>query len=214
MAYGSCGRSRKEPDTQNQMKQQKITWQPTVYALLFLIAVPVLFFIYMTQNQARIQEQNRVYAEDSARQTAERIESEFNNALQRIQNSAYLVSTDGNDQEINVRVLKEMEENATFDAIRFTGTDGVNLASSGETSNSSDREYFARGMEGKSGLETVEQSRITGKPMMVFYAPIYQGGNVSGMFLGLYFAEDYLQDMLAASYFGEAAEVFLCTREG
>ena len=34
------------------------------------------------------------------------------------------------------------------------------------------------------------------------------------MFLGLYFAEDYLQDMLTATYFGEKADVFLCTQEG
>ena len=77
------------------MKQHKKTWQPVIYALLFLTAIPVLFFIYTVQNRARIQEQNRIYAEDSAKQMATRIESEFDNALQRIKNSAYLVSTDG-----------------------------------------------------------------------------------------------------------------------
>ncbi|NBH72029.1 hybrid sensor histidine kinase/response regulator [Clostridiaceae bacterium] len=196
------------------MRQQKKTWQPILYAFLFLAAVLVLFFIYTTQNKARIQEQNRVYAEDCARQTAGRIGSEFNNALQRIQNSAYLVSTGGNGSEINAQVLKELEENTTFDAIRFTNADGLNLASNGETSDSSDRNYFIRGIQGESGLETVAQSRITGKPMMVFYAPIYSGKEISGMFLGLYFAEDYLKNMLTTSYFGEAADLFLCTQDG
>ena len=196
------------------MKEQRKTWQSTVCALLFLIAVPVLFYIYMTQNQARIQEQNRVYAEDAARQTAERIESEFNYALQRIQNSAYLVGSGGFGQEVDAHVLKNLEGNTTFDAIRFTGADGVNLASDGATSDSSDRDYFIRGMRGESGLETVEQSRLTGRPMMVFYAPVQREGEISGMFLGLYFAEDYLRDILVASYFGETADVFLCTLEG
>ena len=58
-------------------------WQPVSYAFLFLAVVSVLFFIYTAQNQGRIQEQNRVYAEDCARQTAERIGSEFDNALDR-----------------------------------------------------------------------------------------------------------------------------------
>lgn len=66
------------------MEQQKKTWQLIVYAILFLAAVLVLFFIYTTQNRGRIQEQNRIYAEDCARQTANRIESEFNNGIQRI----------------------------------------------------------------------------------------------------------------------------------
>lgn len=196
------------------MKQSIKTWKPILYALLFLTAVLVLFYIYTTQNEARIQEQNKVYAEDCARQTASRITSEFDNALQRIQNSAYLVSSEKSDPEINSEVLKEMENNTTFDAIRFTNVDGLNLASNGDTNNSADRDYFARGMQGESGLETVAESRLTGKPMMVFYAPIYGNSKIAGMFLGLYFAEDYLRDMLTATYFGEKADVFLCTREG
>lgn len=197
----------------NQMKKNK-TWQLVVYAFLFLSAILILFYIYTTQNRIRIQEQNLIYAEDCARQTVDRIESEFNNARQRIENSAYLVSASGNGSAVNAGVLKDLEENSNFDAVRFTNTDGLNLASNGGTNDSSDREYFIRGMQGESGLETVEASRLTGKPMMVFYAPTYNKQEISGMFLGLYFAEEYLQDMLATTYFGEADSVFLCTKDG
>ena len=154
------------------MKQQKKTWQPVVYAFIFLIAVLVLFNFYTSLNRSRIQEQNRVYAEDSARHTVKRIESEFDNALQRIENNAYLVGASGGAGQVDARVLKEWEENTTFDAVRFTNRDGVNLASNGVISDSSDRNYFVRGMRGESGLETVSASRITGKPMMVFYSPV------------------------------------------
>ncbi len=196
------------------MEQQRKTKQHIIYAVLFLIAVLVLFYIYTAQNRVRIQEQNRIYAKDCARQTADRIESEFDNSLQRIQNAAYLVSNSGESSEISTELLKELEENTTFDAVRFTNADGVNLASNGDKNDSSDRNYFASGMRGESGLETVEESRLTGRPMMVFYAPVYRGKEIAGMFLGLYFADNYLRDMLTARYFGEAADVFLCTREG
>ena len=196
------------------MKQQKRPAQPVFYAILFLIAVLVLFFVYTTKNRVRIQEQNRVYAEDCARQTAKRIKSEFNNALQRIRNAAYLVSNGKNSVDISAQVLKELEENTIFDAIRFTDKDGVNLASSGATNDNSDRKYFASGMRGESGLEMVKKSRLTGRAMMVFYAPVYHESEITGLFLGLYFAEDYLRDMLTASFFGEAADVYLCTQEG
>ena len=105
-----------------------------------------------------------------------------------------MVSNNGNSWEITAQLLKDLENNTTFDAIRFTNADGVNLASSGATNDSSDREYFARGMRGESGLEAVKESRITGKPMMVFYAPVYREGTVAGMFLGLYpVAKSYLE---------------------
>lgn len=50
--------------------------------------------------------------------------------------------------------------------------------------------------------------------MMIFYAPVYMEGKPAGVFLGMYFAEDYLRDMLTVSYFGEKADVYLCTQEG
>ena len=210
--FSGCNRERHSAS--NQMKQQKKTWQPIAYAFFFLAVVLVLFFIYTTLNRERIQEQNRVYAEDSARQTVTRIESEFDNALQRIRNSAYLVSTGGNGLQINVELLKGLEENTTFDTVCFTNAQGVNLASGGETTDSTNRDYFARGMRGESGLEVVTESRITGRPMMTFYAPVYVDNDIVGMFLGLCYTEDYMRNMLSASYFGETADVFLCTQEG
>ena len=66
------------------MEQQKKTWQQILYALLFLAVVLILFYIYTTQNMARIQEQNRIYAEDCARQVAERIEVQNRTALHTI----------------------------------------------------------------------------------------------------------------------------------
>ena len=105
-----------------QMKQQNKTWQLSFYAFLFLAMVLVLFFSYTIQNQARIQEQNKVYAKDCARQTADRIAGKFDNALQRIQNSAYLVSTESGTVQVDTKMLKTLEANTTFDATVRTGT--------------------------------------------------------------------------------------------
>ncbi len=196
------------------MKQENRTWQPVINAFFIFIVLLILFYFYTTQNRARIQEQNRIYAEDCARQTVGRIESEFDNALQRLENSAFLVAVGTKTPKIDTQILKEMEDNTSFNAISFTNADGINLASDGETSDSSDREYFVRGMRGESGLANVEKSRLTGKPMMVFYAPVFVDGEPIGVFLGQYFAEEYLRDMLSVSYFGEDADVFLCTQEG
>ena len=138
-------------------QRNRPVWQSVSYAFLFLAVVSVLFFIYTAQNQGRIQEQNRVYAEDCARQTAERIGSEFDDALQRVESCAYLVGTDGEAPRIDQEMLREMERNTSFDAVRFTDVTGMNLTSDGRTSDSSDREYFIRGMSGESGIEVVRR---------------------------------------------------------
>lgn len=196
------------------MKQEKKIWQPIIYAILFLFIVLILFFIYTTQNTVRIHEQNRIYAEDCARQTAKHIQSEFTNGLQRIKNNANLVNKSGESANINTRVLKDLEENSIFQAIRFTNTNGVTLSSNGQTSDSSDRDYFIYGMQGKSGVYFLEESRLTGQPTMIFYSPVYYGEEIVGVILGQYFAEEYLHYILSTTFFGEEADMFLCTTDG
>ncbi len=195
------------------MKAAKKTWQNVLYICVLLAAICVLFQWYSSANSRRIEEQNLNYAMDSASQTTQRIESEFTNGLLRLRNYAYLLGSGQGSPEITADLLKGMEENASFDAVRFTNPQGVNLASDGRTNDSSDRAYFAAGMRGESGIEVV-RSRLTGQMMTVFYAPIERDGRIAGMLLGLYFAEDYLRNMLTTSYFGEPVEAFLCAGDG
>ncbi len=194
------------------MNLPRKTWRNALYVGILLTAVCLLFYWYSSTNSRQIEKQNLNYAMDSAEQLSKRIGSEFENALLRLRNYAYLLGSGQNRPKITADTLKGMEENAMFDAIRFTNADGLNLASDGQTNDSSGRSYFASGMRGESGLEMV-QSPLTGQMMTVFYAPIEYDGEIIGLLLGLYVAEDYLRDMLTISYFGEPADAFLCTRD-
>lgn len=49
---------------------------------------------------------------------------------------------------------------------------------------------------------------------MSFYAPVRYDGKIIGVLRGSYLAEKYLKNMLATTYFGEAADVYLCTQDG
>ncbi len=153
------------------MHTTKKTWQYVLYICILLAAISLLFQWYSTTNSRRIEKQNLNYAMDSAEQMSRRIESEFNNALLRVRNYAYLLGTGQNGPEITSDLLKGMEENASFNAVRFTNADGLNLASNGQTSDSRDRSYFINGMQGKSGMDVV-RSRLTDQMMTVFYAPV------------------------------------------
>ena len=195
------------------MHTAKNTWKNILYICILLAAICLLFYWYSTANSRRIEKQNLNYAMDSAEQTSQSIGGQFDNALLRIRNFSYLLGASQNRSEITAELLKGMEENAVFDAIHFVNADGIDLSSDGRTSDSSDQSYFASGMRGESGLEMV-QSSLTGQMTAVFYAPMERDDKIIGILLGLYFVEDYLQDMLTIRYFGEPVDAFLCTREG
>ncbi|MCM1159034.1 MAG: response regulator [Bacteroidales bacterium] len=196
------------------MNTTKKTWQNVLYILILLVAILALFRWYSVSNRQQIEARNLNYAMDSARQTTLGISSEFTNAGRRVRNYAYFLSVGINAAEIDADMLKELESNVDFDSMRFVSAEGVNLTSDGTVSDSADRDYFEAGMRGESGCSMVLNSRITGKTTMVFYAPVREGEKNVGVLLGLYLAEDYLQEILETSYFGEEADVYLCTRDG
>ena len=72
------------------MKGKRIS-QEIISVAFLIFAVVLLFFWYTSENSRRIEERNKTYAEDSAQQTAQRIEGEFANAILRVRNYAYLL---------------------------------------------------------------------------------------------------------------------------
>ena len=149
------------------MRSAKGTWQNMLYILILLAAICLLFLWYSTTNSQRIENRSLNYAMDSARQTTLRIESELTNAVRRVRNYSYLLGITLSEPNVSAEMLAQLEMNSDFDALRFTNAEGVNLASSGATNDSSDRTYFINGMRGESGNDMVFDSRITGKATMV-----------------------------------------------
>lgn len=195
------------------MKKKKLS-QELIFAGLLIMGIVLIFFWYTAQNKSRMLERNKTYAEDSAHQIAKRVESEFENALIRIGGYAYVFNTRPSDTDFSKEMLKNLEDNSVFDALCFVRADGATFTSDGRVFDNSGQEYFAAGMRGESGCSIVFNSAISDKKMLVFYAPLYKDGEIYGMLRGSYLADDYLREMLSASYFGESADVFLCLPDG
>lgn len=194
-------------------KTKKMYWKVGC-ALLLLAAMIVIFFWYADQNEKRMLERNKTYAADSARQIAERIESEFSNAIRRVGNYVYFLNISTEEPNITKEMLQGLEKNSIFDAFCFVDKKGENLSSNGKVVDSSDRHFFSEAMEGRSGVEVVFDSKFANTTTMVFYAPVEHNGKIVGMLLGLYYAEKYLQNRLETTYFGEKANVYLCMPDG
>ena len=73
------------------MNEKRKTLKWTIYVVVLLFAIIVLFQWYTRQNNRRIERQNLNYALDSAHQTAENIERELENAQNRLGTYAFFL---------------------------------------------------------------------------------------------------------------------------
>ncbi|MCM1246423.1 MAG: response regulator [Roseburia sp.] len=185
-----------------------------IYAVFLLAAIILLFLWFTAKNNERTEEQNRDYAADSARLKSVQIDDELNNALSRINTYAYFVGESLKEPVITAQMLQEMEKNSQFDAMLFTDADGVDHASDGREKSVPWREFYIEGMKGESGVQIVFDPHFFDEPMACFYAPVRVDGEIIGVLRGAFMAEEYLKNMLATTYFGEKAQVFLCTSDG
>ncbi len=191
------------------MKGKK-SLQEVVSVVILLIAIVILFQWYTAQNAARIEERNKNYAADSAEQTAVKINEELNNALDLIRTYTYFIGQSLTEPAVTPEMLKELEHNSMFDACIYTDKNGRNYASDGRTTEADRHDYYLNGIKGDSGITVVFDSDFFDETMVSFYAPVYYQGKIIGVLRGTYLAEEYLKDMLATTYFGEAAGVYLC----
>ena len=195
------------------MKEKK-SLQEIIYVVFLLIAIVILFHWYTTQSRIRIEERNKNYAADSAWQTAVKINEELNNALDLIKTYTYFIGESLTEPVINPQMLADLEKNSMFDACIYTDADGRNYASDGRTTAADTHEYFLNGIKGEDGITVVFDSDFFDETMVSFYAPVRYEGDIIGVLRGTYLAEEYLKDMLATTYFGEAADVYLCMPDG
>ena len=182
-----------------------------IYVVILFVAIIILFFWFTARNSSRMEKQNKDYAADSARMKAEQIDDELNNALNRIDTYAYFVGESLDDSMITTQMLSKIEENSQFDAIMFTNLDGVDYASDGRYVDATARKYYYDGIRGNRGIEVIFDSYFFDETMVCFYAPVRANGEVVGVLRGVFLAEEYLRSMLSTTYFGETANVFLCT---
>ncbi len=194
--------------------RKKKPLQEIIYAVFLLAAIIILFFWFTTQNSRRTEEQNGDYAADSARMKSEQIDDELNNALGQIRTYAYFVGESLTEPAITVQTLAKIEENSQFDAILFTDLDGVDHASDGRTDDVTERGFYTDGIRGNSGIDIIFDPHFFDETMACFYAPVYFDGQIIGVMRGVFLAEEYLKSMLATTYFGEEAQVFLCVADG
>lgn len=174
-----------------------------IAVILIALAIVIAAFVsFIAMNNERIYEQNTKYLQGSTEQSARRISEWMTDSQTEIKLlSSMYESTLSSVDEISAAGIEQLANYTKFDYTTISLSDGLTIDDKGQEADASDREYFARGMEGESGVWRGREFAVLQRPLRHFlHAALLQGRGgwrhlrrVSGRFHGEVPAHLYFQ---------------------
>ncbi len=195
------------------MQGKRTIWKRIIPACILLICIIASFAVFLNVNRRMTVSRNASYVEDAATQTAKRIEDMLVGAENSISAIAHLYGQTINPDRIDIETLQKMVDDTPFDYIGVVGTDGIYTDNYGRQTQVSDRYYFQDGMSGHSGMDIIFNGRLAHENLMIFYAPLWYDGEVTGVLTGRY-GENQMREIISTTYFEEPAMTYLCLADG
>lgn len=195
------------------MREKRTIWKRVVPASILTICIIASFAAYRNVNRHMTVSRNAKYVEDAANQTAKRIEDLLVGAENSISAIAHLYGQTMDSDRIDIETLQKMVDDTPFDYIGIVDADGIYTDNHGRQAQVSDRYYFQDGMVGHSGMDIIFNGRIAHENLMIFYAPLWFDGEIVGILTGRY-GENQMREIIAATYFEEPADTYLCLTDG
>lgn len=186
-----------------------------IAVILIALAIVIAAFVsFIAMNNERIYEQNTKYLQGSTEQSARRISEWMTDSQTEIKLlSSMYESTLASVDEISAAGIEQLANYTKFDYTTISLSDGLTIDDKGQEADASDREYFARGMEGESGVCAVENSLFYNDLSVIFYTPLYFKDEVVGVICGAY-REDSMEKFLRTYIFNEQTNTYLLDRNG
>ena len=195
------------------MKKTKISIQYIISICVLIICIMLTLALAYVRNRNRNLDQVDRYIDELSVTTTAHVEDVFDDKLSSIDSIAYLYGNAIKSTEVDLDLLSGLEEKSGFDWIRFIASDGTDYASDGSTTHVEDREYFKQGIEGKSGMCEVIESRINGEKLIGFYAPVYFQNTVYGVMVG-FLTENTVSMILKTELYGYPADTLIFREDG
>lgn len=195
------------------IKGKKLSKQVAVCIVVILL-IMLAFSVFTRGNEKRIMEQNMEYIQDSTMQIARQIDHVFSDGYESIHILSAFLSQSLNKPEVDIDLVRDLTQDSVFDFIEFADKNGMDHNITGGVSDARDRKYYLDGIKGNSGLEVIFDSRATHETLLMFYSPVTYDGEIVGVLIGVYQADNKMAKMLTTTYFGEQANLYLCTPEG
>lgn len=195
------------------IKGKKLSKQVAVCIVVMLL-IMLAFSVFTRENEQRIMEQNMEYIQDSTMQIARQIDHVFSDGYESIRILSAFLSQSLNKPEVDIDLVRDMAQDSVFDFIEYADKDGMDHNITGGVSDARDRKYYLDGIQGNAGLEVIFDSRATHETLLMFYSPVTYDGEIVGVLIGVYQADNKMAKLLTTTYFEEQANLYLCTPEG
>ncbi len=192
---------------------ERIPWEHYLLVMVLLCAVVASFFDFTEENRMRILDQNQKYVYDTAIQTANRVEDMLEARSTTLNLMSLTVAETIKEPWIGQDLLKLLQETSVFDYVEFIDANGLNYNAEGQTSDSSDRKNYLKGIQGETGFHVIYNSRITHETLINFYTPVRYEGEIIGVLNGM-FREKNLRKAISVKFFDADAKSLLCTDDG
>lgn len=150
-------------------------------AIFFIILVVLFtgsFYDYDFRSRATMEEELKTRAGEDIIYMKHSIEEKLENVQQRLQSLSYIAGyyEDLRDPEF-IKLLYDNAINNDYKNMAITLPDGTSYTSNGQVHNSSDREYFIKGMMGESSISDVLISRVDNNRVISISTPVKQHGS-------------------------------------
>lgn len=197
------------------MKFKSITIQIALFfgVLLFVVCGGLGMFTYYSSTnalKANIDENLLNMARANAAVIAEKINTQYN-ALEALADSPWLESDELTVDE-KLDLLRDEVKRSGHNSMLIVDLNGIAHATSGETLNISDREYYQKALTGVNAVSDPIVSYADGSVVVVFATPIKSGDTITGVLLARRDGNalsDYTDEMQNSTQ-----EVFMLNDEG
>ena len=184
------------------------------WLILLTISIISILCYFMFRSQKSQLDLINQYTGQISNLTSDHVSNIFSSSLSTITELAYLYGTSLDHPEVDLELLKNLEDNTSFDYIRFMAPDGSDFTSNGQIANCSDREYFQRGMRGETGIAEVLSSKILiGETFIGFYSPVYFDNKICGILVG-FLEEETITDILKNQVYGYPLLSYMVRKDG
>lgn len=194
-------------------KKKSLLKQIVTYIIVTLLII-LAFYVFSKENEQRIMEQNMEYIQDSTIQIARQIDHVLIDGYESIRILSGFLSQSLSQPEVDIDLVREKAQDSVFDFIEFADKDGMDHNITGGLSDARDRQYYLDGIKGNVGMEVIFDSRATHETLLMFYSPVTFDGEIIGVLIGVYQADNKLTKLLTTSYFEEQPNLYLCAPEG
>lgn len=138
-------------------------------------------------------------------QIQEAVDSSIGYAVNSIQVTASEISQRITVDELEdpSSIISELLPKTPFTSIEYIRADGMNMTDAGAHFDASNREYYIKGMAGKTGIWINYTPKYSKEPLINFYTPLVYEGRTVGVLTGTLGGNTSLSSMLMSDYLGE-----------